>query len=223
MDYFPHMKNLQTTDNLKYERQLWQEGFTCIMGLDEVGRGCLAGPVVAAGVILKPGHTIEGVTDSKQIASHEKRTTIAKKIKEQAIAYVIKECSPEEIDRHNILRASLLAMEKCVNASAVTPDFLFIDGNKFHAGLIPHKCIVKGDLYSASIGAASILAKVYRDERMFQLHELYPFYGWDSNVGYPTLKHYAGLASHGISPIHRRSFKLKTSLILKTDNHDNIA
>lgn len=187
------------------------------MGLDEVGRGCLAGPVVAAGVILKPGSSIEGVTDSKQIATHKLRSEIALRIKEQSLSWVVRECSPREIDNHNILRASLLAMQKCVDSCILTPDYLLIDGNKFLPGIIPHKCIVKGDMLSASIGAASLLAKVYRDELMYKMHDLYPFYGWDTNVGYPTAKHYEGLSSHGITPIHRRSFNLRTQLVYLPD------
>lgn len=204
-------------DNISYEKTLWSEGFANIMGLDEVGRGCLAGPVVAAGVILHPETNIQGVTDSKMVATHEARKKLAEAIKKECKYWVIKECSPEEIDRHNILRASLIAMEKCAEECSPSPDYLLVDGKIFPKGFIPHKCIVKGDLLSASIGAASILAKVYRDELMYQYHQLYPHYGWDTNVGYPTKKHYQGLREFGITPIHRKSFKLGTSTLYIPD------
>ncbi len=191
-----------------FEKKLWQEGYKSVMGLDEVGRGCLAGPVVAAGVILNPGTTIEGVTDSKVIKTHARRAELAAEIKNNALCWTIKECSPEEIDEINILRASLMAMEKCVNASDTHPDYLLIDGNKYLPTVIPHQCLIKGDMRSISIGAASILAKVYRDELMHELHDKYPHYGWNTNVGYPTKKHYEGIRSKGITSHHRKSFRL---------------
>lgn len=206
--------------NLKIEKTLWAEGYKHIMGLDEVGRGCLAGPVVAAGVILDPQKPISGITDSKQVKTHVERMALAGEIKEKALFWAIKECSHEEIDRHNILCASLMAMEKCVSQSGVEPDFLLVDGNKCFPTIIPHRCVVKGDMLSASIGAASLLAKVYRDELMFGLHGLYPWYGWDTNVGYPTLAHYRGLSKHGISPVHRKSFNLRTTKELVSDESD---
>jgi len=206
------MKEKESWDQLHYENRLWDEGYQQIMGLDEVGRGCLAGPVVAAGVILRREDIPLGITDSKQIKTHTQRVEIAKLIKEKALYWVVKSCEPSEIDQLNILRASLFAMKKCVESNEAQPDFLLIDGNKTIDSLIRQKTIIKGDSKSASIGAASILAKVYRDELMFQLHELYPFYSWDKNVGYPTIAHYNGLSTHGITPLHRRSFNLKTTL-----------
>lgn len=196
---------------LQTERQLHTEGYHRVMGLDEVGRGCLAGPVVAAGVILPPDMQLPGVTDSKQIKTHELRLEQAQIIKKAAVFYSIKECSPAEIDEHNILKASFLAMQKCTRSPGARPDYLLIDGHRYLPESLPHACLVKGDARSASIAAASILAKVYRDELMFQMHELYPFYGWNTNVGYPTQAHYAGLREYGACPLHRKSFKLKTT------------
>lgn len=196
---------------LQTERRLWADGYARIMGLDEVGRGCLAGPVVAAGVILPSDASLPGVTDSKQIKTHAQRRELAGIIKKQALFYSIKECAPAEIDAHNILKASFMAMQKCTNAPGAQPDYLLIDGNRYLPEPLPHQCLVKGDGRSASIAAASILAKVHRDELMFQMHELYPFYGWNTNVGYPTLAHYAGLKEYGACPLHRKSFNLKTT------------
>ncbi len=195
-------------DSYQFEKKLWNEGYENIMGLDEVGRGCLAGPVVAAGVILNPDSDLTGVTDSKQIKSHKERVRLAELIKQEAVCWVVKECSPTEIDTHNILKASFLAMQKCIDVSTPQPDYLLIDGNRFPPGLIPRQCIVKGDLKSVTIGAASILAKVYRDTLMLKLHEEFPNYGWDTNVGYPTKKHYEGIKQYGITNWHRKSFKL---------------
>ena len=194
----------------RYESELWKDGFSRVMGLDEVGRGCLCGPVVAAGVIIKPGAELNPeITDSKKL-SDQKRRSLVDEIKEKSTFWTVQQCTPEEIDEVNILKASILAMIKCSEHEKANPDFLLVDGNQFSNTLIPHKCIVKGDDNSASIAAASILAKVYRDDVMLQLHEKYPFYGWDSNVGYPTAKHYKGLEEYGYTKHHRKSFKLKT-------------
>lgn len=209
-------KNGAPTDMLHFEKRLWEQGFSRIMGLDEVGRGCLAGPVVAAGVILPEDFDCTGVTDSKQIPTHQLRCSIAARIRREAVFYAVKECSPQEIDTHNILQASFMAMQKCVDAADPAPDFLLVDGNRFTASLIPYECVVKGDARSASIAAASVLAKVHRDELMFGLHQLYPWYGWDTNVGYPTQTHYKGLEACGLSPVHRRSFRLRTDKVLST-------
>jgi ribonuclease HII len=197
-------------DRLEMEKRLWNEGYDRIMGLDEVGRGCLSGPVVAAGVILDTRNRIEGLRDSKAIKPAE-RKNLSKKIKKKALFWTIQQCSVEEIDRHNILNASLLAMRKCVRAVGADPDYLLVDGNRYLDTLLPVNCVVKGDNRSASIAAASILAKVYRDEKMIALHERYPHFGWDTNVGYPTTRHYEGLREFGITEFHRKSFNLKTS------------
>lgn len=196
-------------DRLKFEHQLWDEGYQRVMGLDEVGRGCLSGPVVAAGVILEPGSHIEGVRDSKSLSLQE-RKELSVLIKEKALYWVIKWCSPVEIDELNILWASIKAMEKCADADEAEPDYLLVDGNRFGSSIYPHTCVVKGDDRSVSIGAASILAKIYRDEWMKELHREYPHFGWNTNVGYPTRKHFEGLKKYGITKHHRKSFRLRT-------------
>jgi ribonuclease HII len=194
-------------DTLAYEKKLWSEGFQRVMGLDEVGRGCLCGPVVAAGVIFEPGTSIPEITDSKALSANQ-RELLSTRIKEEALFWTIQEASVDEIDRINILHASLLAMERCETHPEAEPDYLLIDGNRYRATLQPHHCIVKGDLHSQSVAAASILAKVHRDQFMIDLHEQHPHYGWDRNKGYPTEDHYAGLHQHGPTPWHRKSFKL---------------
>ena len=178
------------------EQQLWGEGFNRVMGLDEVGRGCLAGPVVAAGVILRPGTTIKGVRDSKKLTEKE-RVELAEIIKSESLFWTVKEGSLEEIERLNILWASLHTMQKCVEESGADPDYLLVDGNRYTTSLIPYTCVVKGDDKSVSIGAASILAKVYRDELMKKLDKEFPEFGWKKNVGYPTPVHKKALIEHG--------------------------
>jgi len=204
-------------NRLKFETQLWSQGYERVLGLDEVGRGCLAGPVVAAGVILKPNSNIPGVRDSKALSLKE-REEFVDIIKREAAFWVVRQCSPEEIDELNILWASLKAMQKCVDYQDANPDYLLVDGNRFNDSLIPYTCLTKGDDRSESIGAASILAKVYRDNLMHERHEEYPYYGWNTNVGYPTKKHYEGLMEFGYSPLHRKSFKLRTDKKLRTVN-----
>ncbi|PAU93391.1 ribonuclease HII [Aliifodinibius salipaludis] len=192
-----------------FERQLWGEEYERVMGLDEVGRGCLSGPVVAAGVIFEPGTFVEAIRDSKKLTLAE-RKKLTKQIKKEALYWTIQWCNPSEIDELNILHASIKAMTKCAEAEDANPDYLLVDGNRFSSGLCPHKCIVGGDDRSMSIAAASIIAKVYRDEWMIKLHEEYPHYGWDTNVGYPTAKHFKGLKKHGATKFHRQSFNLRT-------------
>ncbi len=196
-------------DRLEFENRLWDEGYRRVMGLDEVGRGCLSGPVVAAGVIFNEGTDIKEIRDSKTL-SLEERTELSRIIKSEAAYWTIKWCNPEEIDELNILWASIRAMQKCTDADGADPDYLLVDGNRFGSSLYPYTCIVGGDDRSMSIAAASIIAKVYRDEWMIKLHEDYPDYGWDTNVGYPTQKHFEGLKEYGITKYHRRSFKLRT-------------
>lgn len=180
------------------------------MGLDEVGRGCLCGPVVAAGVILKSGTTLSfEAKDSKKI-SKKNREIFTDKIKEESEFWTIKTCSPKEIDELNILHASIKAMMKCAELNNANPDYLLVDGNRFTSSLVPYECVVKGDDKSASIAAASILAKVYRDRLMETLHDELPYYGWNRNVGYPTKDHFEGLEKHGYTKYHRQSFKLRT-------------
>lgn len=197
-------------DRLKFERKLWAEGFKRIMGLDEVGRGCLCGPVVAAGVILDPDNPIDGIKDSKQITEKD-RLLLEEEIKEKALFYTVQEGSLREIFELNILWASLKTMQKCAEADAANPDYLLIDGNRYTTSLVPHTCIIKGDDKSVSIGAASILAKNYRDRYMKRLAKNYPEFGWEKNVGYPTKKHKEALLKYGYTPHHRLGFNLGTS------------
>lgn len=183
-----------------------------MIGLDEVGRGCLAGPVVAAGVIFSPETDIPEIRDSKKIGLEE-RLSLSERIKEEAISWTVQEGSIQEINELNILWASLETMQKCVDELSPKPDYLLVDGNRFIQSLIPYTCLVKGDDRSMSIAAASILAKVYRDELMQKMHEQYPEYGWDTNVGYPTPVHKRALKEHGYTPHHRTSFNLGTEKV----------
>jgi ribonuclease HII len=195
-------------DRLHAERQVWSEGFSRVMGLDEVGRGCLCGPVVAAGVIFSPGYEPPaGLRDSKKL-TRENRERLAKEIRETCLFWSVQCVSHQQIDRINILRASLLAMQQCVDAADPAPDMLFIDGNQPLNLLIPQQTMVKGDDRSATIAAASVLAKVFRDDWMQKLHKEFPQYGWDRNVGYPTREHREALREHGPTPYHRMSFRL---------------
>ncbi|MEM9831919.1 MAG: ribonuclease HII [Bacteroidota bacterium] len=175
-------------------------------GCDEVGRGCLAGPVVAAAVILPKGFTHAILTDSKQL-SGETRAQLAEEIKEQALAYAIAEVSNQQIDEINILNASFLAMHRALDALSLRPELILVDGNRFQPyPLVSHQCVIKGDQQYFSIAAASVLAKTYRDKLMQQLAQKYPQYGWERNVGYPTSTHREAIQQHGITPWHRRSF-----------------
>jgi ribonuclease HII len=203
-------------DRLKFERQLWSEGFKRIIGLDEVGRGCLAGPVVAAGVIFEEGTDIPEIRDSKGIGEKE-RLALSEKIKEEALVWSVQEGGIAEINELNILWASLHTMQKCVDAVTPSPDYLLVDGNRYITSMIPYTCLVKGDDRSMSIAAASILAKVYRDNLMKELHEKFPEYGWDTNVGYPTPPHKKALKTYGYTEYHRNSFNLGTEKIRSKD------
>ncbi len=174
-------------------------------GLDEAGRGCLAGPVVAAAVILPEDFSHPKLTDSKQL-SHQTRLELREVICDQAIAWSVGICSHERIDQVNILQASFEAMHEAVAGLNRTPEFLLVDGNRFKAHSIPHACMVKGDSRFLNIAAASILAKTCRDDIMEDLHEFWPFYNWKRNKGYPTKEHREGIRLHGLSPFHRLSF-----------------
>jgi ribonuclease HII len=177
-------------------------------GCDEVGRGCLAGPVVAAAVILPPRFKHPNLNDSKQI-SEKKRIELTRIIQEKAIAWSVSFVEPIVIDRINILNASFLAMNRAVSRLSTQPEFLLIDGNRFRTKLdIPYECIIKGDSKNGSIAAASILAKTYRDYYMALLHEDFPEYGWNKNVGYPTKTHREAIKAFGPTPHHRKSFQL---------------
>ena len=179
------------------------EGLVC--GVDEAGRGPLAGPVVAAAVILDPARPIAGLNDSKKLSA-KKRVALAGLIRERALAWSVAEASVEEIDQLNILHASMLAMQRAVAALQVTPERALIDGNRCPSLAMPAEAVVQGDAKVAAIAAASILAKTVRDEGMLGLHAQYPHYGFDRHMGYPTAAHCAALAAHGVSPVHRRSF-----------------
>ena len=177
-------------------------------GCDEVGRGCLAGPVVAAAVILPKDYHHSVLTDSKKL-SKTKRNQIQADIKRDAISWAVAEVSHTKIDEINILNASFLAMHRALDQLETTPEFLLIDGNRFHAyKKLDHQCIIKGDSKFLSIAAASVLAKTYRDDLMESLALKYPHYGWESNAGYPTKQHRDGIRQFGITPYHRRSFRL---------------
>jgi ribonuclease HII len=176
-----------------------------ICGVDEAGRGPLAGPVFAAAVILDPERPIAGLRDSKKL-NEAKRDLLAIEIKEHALAWAIAECSEEEIDTLNILQASMLAMRRAVEALQVTPTLALIDGNRCPKMAVRSEAIVKGDDKVAAISAASILAKTARDALLVQLHQQYPQYAFDQHKGYPTALHMARLKEHGVSPVHRKSY-----------------
>ncbi|MDQ2179962.1 MULTISPECIES: ribonuclease HII [Marinifilum] len=177
-------------------------------GCDEAGRGCLAGPVFAAAVILPTNFSNEMLNDSKKL-SEKKRYLLRETIEKEAIAWAVGIVDHEEIDKINILNASFLAMHRAVDQLKTKPEHLLIDGNRFNPYKnIKHTCVIKGDGKYASIAAASILAKTYRDDFMMKIHEDFPYYDWNSNKGYPTKKHRIAIREHGISPFHRKSFGL---------------
>lgn len=183
-------------------------------GCDEAGRGCLAGPVVAAAVILPKGFESEILNDSKQL-SEKTRLLLRKEIEENALAYAVCFISNEEIDKINILNASFKAMSEAVKQLKIKPELLLIDGNRFRTDLdIPYNCIIKGDAKYQSIAAASILAKTYRDEYMETLAKEYPNYDWQKNKGYPTKAHRKAIQTHGTTPHHRLTFNLLGQLLL---------
>jgi ribonuclease HII len=200
--------------DLSYEEAKYAEGYTAVCGCDEAGRGPLCGPVVAAAVILPKGAEIEGLNDSKKL-TEKKREALFDKIKEVAIAYAIAEASPAEIDEINILNASMLAMRRAVEALQIKADFALIDGNCSRGFTISTETVVKGDAKSASIAAASILAKVTRDRQCIELDKEYPEYGIAKHKGYPTKDHMDAVRKYGVAPIYRRSF-LK---FLEKDEH----
>ncbi|MBQ0120303.1 MAG: ribonuclease HII [Bacteroidales bacterium] len=177
-------------------------------GCDEAGRGCLAGPVTAAAVILPAGWSHELINDSKQLTERQ-REALRPIIEREALAWAVAMVSPQEIDRINILKASITAMHRAIDQLTVRPEALLIDGNRFYKYQdIPHTTIVKGDGKMLSIAAASILAKTHRDEYMRRIAQDYPQYGWDGNKGYPTPAHRAAIAAHGTTPHHRMTFQL---------------
>lgn len=182
-------------------------GIEC--GLDEAGRGCLAGPVFAAAVILPDGFIINGLDDSKKL-SPKKRESLRQEIEAHAVAFAVASVEPEIIDQINILQASIQAMHMAIRKLNITPKRLLVDGNRFNPfpGM-EHICIIGGDARYASIAAASILAKTYRDAYMENAHRAYPMYDWKHNKGYPTLTHVQAIRLYGLSPYHRKSFNCK--------------
>jgi len=207
-------------------------------GCDEAGRGCLAGSVYAAAVILPADYHNDLLNDSKQLTARQ-RYRLREEIERDAVAWALGIVTPQEIDEMNILRASITAMHRAIDGLKVRPEYLIIDGNRFmpygssapkgegnrpdgssplggiRGGLIPHATIVKGDGKYLSIAAASILAKTYRDDYMKELHKEFPFYGWDHNAGYPTKEHRQGILNHGTTPYHRMTFNLLGSAQLE--------
>lgn len=176
-------------------------------GCDEAGRGCLAGPVFAAAVILPPDFHNDLLNDSKQLTERQ-RYSLREVIEREAVAWAVAECSPEEIDKLNILRCSILAMQRAVEKLSVKPEHLIIDGNRWYTYPIPADTVVKGDATYMNIAAASILAKTYRDDRMKALAKEFPQYGWDKNVGYPSKAHRDAIRQYGPTPHHRMTFRL---------------
>ena len=195
-------------DILVPEEKAREQGYSLICGVDEAGRGPLAGPVYAAAVILPEHFDLPGLNDSKKL-SPKKRELLDQLIREQAISFCIASASEQEIDEINILQATFLAMKRAVSGLSAVPDIALVDGNRYPGLSIKTECIVGGDAKSASIAAASILAKVARDKVMQQLHEQYPMYCFDKHKGYPTKLHYEKISEYGVSPVHRKTFLKK--------------
>lgn len=212
-------------DGFMLQSHFNSEGLT-EAGCDEAGRGCLAGAVFAAAVILPPNYENSLLNDSKQLSA-KKRDALRAVIERDALACCVAQVDPEEIDRINILNAAILAMHRALDGLTLRPEYIIVDGNRFkpyhdcrvqhgdkvstpteEPAIIPHTTIVKGDGKYLSIAAASILAKTYRDDYMTKLHQQHPHYGWDHNAGYPTRQHRAGIAEHGTTPFHRMTFNL---------------
>lgn len=199
----------ETVDLYQYERQAAADGFLAVAGLDEAGRGPLAGPVYAAAVILDPNDPIEGLNDSKKLSA-KKREFLYDEIKKRALCYGVAFASEREIDKHNILQATFLAMRRAVDSLKLPPDLVLVDGNQDPILSCEHiLTIVKGDAKSASIAAASILAKVERDRCLLALSQQYPEYGFAQHKGYPTAQHYKAILEHGMLDVHRKSFLKK--------------
>lgn len=192
-------------DKLEYERKLSEKGYSFICGVDEVGRGPLAGPVVCAAVIMPLDDIIEGVDDSKKLSA-KKRGILGEAILSKAVAYAICRVEPQIIDEINILQATRLCMKNAVESLKVRPDFVMTDGNMTLDISVPQQSIIKGDALSYSIGAASIIAKVYRDKLMCDYAKIYPQYGFENNAGYGTKAHTDAIEKYGLTPVHRRSF-----------------
>jgi len=211
------MKKVPTTPDFSFEEAAFARGLSRVAGVDEVGRGPLAGPVTAAAVVLEPNNIPAGLNDSKKLTAkrREALTEEILKVADVSIAH----CTVEEIDEHNILRASHIAMERAVAGLTSVPDHLLIDGNMIPSGLqISSEEIVKGDARSLSISAASIVAKTARDTIMMDLAQQFPGYGWETNAGYPSKKHREALVELGVTPHHRRSFKPVHNILYQAKN-----
>ena len=206
-----------STPDFSFETESQMQGFTRVAGVDEVGRGPLAGPVTAAAVVLDPAHIPPGLNDSKKLTAKRRQALIALLLEHADVS--IAHASVEEIDEINILRASHLAMERAIAGLRNPPDFALIDGNLIPRGLtLPARAIIKGDALSLSIAAASIAAKTRRDQMMWDLAQQFPGYGWDSNAGYPTKQHREALQNLGVTPHHRRSFKPVHNILYQHKN-----
>lgn len=202
------MKTKIEKDWLLYEREAQNNGYNAVCGVDEAGRGPLAGPVFAAAVILPQGLAIEGIDDSKKL-SEKKREALYDEIKSLAVAFNVAFAAEKEIDEVNILNATFLAMKRAVGGLSLRPDLVLVDGNRAPALELPTKTIIKGDSLSVSIAAASILAKVERDRLMKKLSEKYPDYGLEKHKGYGTKMHVEAIKRHGPAEVHRKSFLKK--------------
>ena len=202
------MKNQKTQLQHWHSPSLGGGRGEAVAGCDEAGRGCLAGPVYAAAVILPPDYENSLLNDSKQLTARQ-RYQLRTEIERDAVAWAVGIVTAEEIDQMNILRASITAMHRAIDQLIVRPQELIIDGNRFYKYHdLPHTCIVKGDGKYLAIAAASILAKTYRDDCMTRLHEEFPQYGWNHNAGYPTPEHRAAIREYGTTPYHRMTFNL---------------
>lgn len=194
--------------DLSFERRHWDAGRRVVVGLDEAGRGCLAGPVVAAAVILPRDAHLPGLDDSKKLSA-EAREALLPVIQREALAVGVGQCSPAEVDDLNVLWAAMEAMRRAAASLPLAADVFLVDGNReVPDAPCPQETVIKGDTLSLSIAAASVVAKVTRDRIMVELDAAFPVYGWAGHKGYPTAAHYAALAVHGPSPHHRRSFRL---------------
>ena len=197
---------MPTHPDMQYEKNALAEGHSRVCGIDEAGRGPLAGPVVAAAVILPPDFELPGLTDSKQLSVRKRESLFEQLMQSPDVLKGIAQATVEEIDRLNILRATHLAMARAAQSICPSPDFCLIDGLPVPGFPIDSRSIVKGDAHCLSIAAASVLAKVTRDRIMRELHEQFPQYGWDHNAGYGTAQHVRAIEKYGITPHHRRSF-----------------
>lgn len=202
---------------MEAESAAYAAGYTCVCGIDEAGRGPLAGPVMAAAVVLPPDFSLPGLNDSKQLTARRREALYAALMDDDRVQKCVAEASVEEIDRLNILRATHLAMRRAAEGLPVTADFALIDGLAVSGFPLPQRNIVRGDALCLSIAAASILAKVTRDRRMQELDALFPHYGFARNAGYGTKEHLLAIQNYGITPHHRRSFGPVAQMSLPLD------